>query len=324
MAEIFIETDSLFDEYAEAFNMSQNAIGESKVGNAGVVNNEYSDSWVNTYNFAQISQVTLRMFFIHAVNLPRSVLPEHNTNSANRNNGLYLDQRPNNFPHSDIAAHCEDPHHFRVKYDQLWTPTLINRSVKNSLREAASSSVDDITNSLVQRAFIRVKISRDLYHIYLITGQLQWRVDGNRVVAPTAHVTCLGHSLPVAHLTAATSSTIIRSIPSVVVAPRKNIVASPSHDEKSSRDVDEELALRAFSKLTLDEEEADDQDTLSTLTFEGPFLKSTCEDYSATADSMVMSKVSEGPFTAQNVSFKDEDASIFQEVCKQKDSNVKY
>lgn len=322
MAEIFIETDSLFDEYEEAFNMSQNAIGESKVGNSGVVNNKYSDYWVNTYNFAQIAQVTLRMFFIYAVNLPRFVLPEQNTNNANRNNGLYLDKRPNNFPHSDIADHCEDPHYFRVKYDQLWTPTLINHLVKNSLRKAASSIGDDIANCLVQRAFIRVRISRDLYHIYLITGQLKWRVDGNRVVAPTAHVTCLGHSLPVAHVTAATCSNIIRSLPSVVVAPvKKKIAASSSHHhEKSSRYVNEELPLQAFTKLTLDEE-ADDQDTLSTLTFEGPFLNSTCGEYMAY--SMVMSKVSEGPFTAQNVSVKDEDASIFQEIRKQKDSNVK-
>lgn len=130
-----IEADRLFADSLKIYELSEcdSFLGESSSGNLGIVNDANESSWASTWNFAQISQVTLRMFFMIAINFPRGRLPVRNTNKANCRNGLYHRCQPQGFPFDLIAKNCEDEDLFRVKYDQLWNPSSIHLAAQKSL-----------------------------------------------------------------------------------------------------------------------------------------------------------------------------------------------
>lgn len=134
---IYVETDPLFTvalSTLSALNNSQqmDAVGISTVTNINIVNPHSLSEWRNGYDFARTAGVTLRAFFLRAINLTALGVNDPVTQSTPPNlaNGLTINQVPQGFP--TIVTTVQEGEELYARYDQMMPHYIIQEAIRNA------------------------------------------------------------------------------------------------------------------------------------------------------------------------------------------------
>jgi len=190
---ILVQTDQLFALALNAMNqLSQAGVLQNpafkQVTNKFICNSSQQDSWGRYYDFSRTAAVTLRAFFIKALNLDISArvrFPKTTTTTPNLNNNLQEIAFPPNFP--QLAVNTAEGEELYARYDQMLPHFLIDAALEYSLSNPASSTF--------ARGCVVLVSAPNGWNIYHITTDLQWRLNRPSYDARGV-VTCIGAFVP--------------------------------------------------------------------------------------------------------------------------------
>lgn len=214
MAEILIEVDRLFNSVWDAVHAGDGELlGQKMVTNDGIVNSKNESKWTNTYNCAQIVQVTMRLFFANSFNIPFSdIRTTGNSNAANKRNGMRNCSTPPSFPDNKLFTSIRSTNQYLcLKIDQMWEPRWVQDQFNKSLR---GWCCEEHAMTIVQRAVIYMPVAATVsfqqqkkqekeegdyhYNVFLIVCTLSWEISGSvYITKPKGNVTCTGYRMPI-------------------------------------------------------------------------------------------------------------------------------